>query len=300
MPASIPESPSTDVPDVGPRGRGLGLLRLRRAVRTPTAVVGAGLTLVVAVVGLLADTVAPSDPFASVGPALASPSREHLMGTDDLGRDVFSGVVYGARTAMLVVAAAVAIAAVLGIAVGAAAGYWGGWVDDLLMRLTELFQATPRFFLAVLVVALFGPGLDNVILVLGFTSWPVLARVVRAETLSLRERDFVEAARSVGASDARILVRHVLPSVIPPAVVVIALMGASVILIEASLSFLGLGDPQVMSWGYLANNAQRFLRVAWWMTLFPGVAIVVAVLGLSLLADAVGDLLNPYAVRARQ
>lgn len=288
MRASTPASGTTE--PVGP-----GRSTRRRGLRTPTAVLGLALTSGMALVGVLADVLAPADPFANAGPALRPPSRAHLMGTDDLGRDVLSGVIHGARTSLLVVVVAVAIASVIGIAVGAVAGYRGGAVDDVLMRVTELFQACPRFFLAILVVALFGAGLDNLILVLGLTSWPTLARVVRAGTLSVRRLEFVEAARCLGASDRRIVVRHVLPSVLPSAVVVVSLMAASMILLEASLSFLGLGDPQVMSWGYLASNAQRFLRVAWWMAVFPGLAIVFAVLGVSLLSDAMGERLNPYA-----
>ena len=159
----------------------------------------------------LADVIAPSDPFRTVADPLQAPSRAHLMGTDNLGRDMLGAVVHGARTSMVVVLGVTAIASVLGLAVGIVAGYRGGWVDDLLMRITELFQSIPRFFLVLLVLALFGSGFHNMILVLGLTSWPTLARVVRAECLSLRERPFVEAARSLGAGNTRILVRHILP-----------------------------------------------------------------------------------------
>jgi peptide/nickel transport system permease protein len=219
------------------------------------------------------------------------------MGTDDLGRDVLSGVLHGARTSLIVVVCVLAIAAPIGIAVGAVSGYRGGRVDHALMRVTEVFQTIPQFFLAVIVVALFGAGIQKVVVLLGLTLWPMLARVVRAETLSVRRREFVEAARSVGLSETRIVLRHVLPNVLPSAVVVVTLLGGTVILLEAALGFIGLGDPSVMSWGYLANNAQRFLRVAWWMTVFPGAAIVLAVLGLNLFGDALSDLRNPLAGR---
>ena len=164
------------------------------------------------------------------------------------------------------------------------------------MRATEIVLVVPRFFLAVVVIALFGPGLDRMILVLGLTSWPVIARVVRAQTLSLARRDFVDAARGLrGASEARVVIRHVLPNAVPAAFVVISVSAASVILLEAGLGFLGLGDPRLMSWGYLMNNAQRFLRVAWWLALFPGSAIALAVLGLNLLGGyAVNDFLDPH------
>ena len=292
MPASTPASASAEAPAADRRS-------WRRVLRSATGVAGLLLTAAVALVGLLADRLAPSDPFTSVGRPLRGPSAAHLMGTDDLGRDILSGVVHGTRTSLIVASLSVLIAATIGLLIGALAGYRGGLVDDVLMRVTEVFQACPRFFLAIVAVAFFGAGLDVLVLVLGLTSWPVLARVVRAETLSLREREFVDAARALGASDSRILLRHVLPSVLPAAWVVVSLLAASVILMEASLSFLGLGDPNVMSLGYLANNAQRFIRVAWWMAVFPGLAIVVAVLGLSLVSDAVGDALNPYAVRRR-
>jgi peptide/nickel transport system permease protein len=259
-------------------------------------VVGLFLTSVVAMTGLLADQIASNAPFRSVADPLLAPSRAHLMGTDNLGRDMLSAVVHGARTSMVVVTGVVVLASVIGLAVGIVAGYRGGWVDDVLMRVTELFQAVPRFFLVLLIVALFGAGLDNLIYVLALTSWPTLARVARAEVLSVRDRDYVEAARSIGATDRRIVLHHVLPNVLPTAMVVIALTGSRIILLEASLSFLGLGDPTVMSWGYLVSNAQRFLRVAWWMSVFPGLAIAIAVLGINLMSDALNDVLNTQSV----
>ncbi len=177
------------------------------------------------------------------------------------------------------------------------AGYWGRAVDDFLMRFTEVVQVVPRFFLAVLVVALFGAGIDRVVLVLGFTSWPVIARIVRGEVLVLRELEYVMAVRALGASHRRILLRHLLPSALPPTVVVISLTASSAILIEAGLSFIGLGDPELVSLGLLAGNAQPFLRVAWWTAVFPGLAIIALVLGLNLLGDSFNDALNPRASR---
>lgn len=271
-----------------PQGRWLVHL-----VRTPTGVIGAGLTAAVLLAATFADSLAPYDPFASVAPALQPPSASHWMGTDDLGRDILSGVLHGARTSMLVAVAVLAIASAIGIAVGVTSGYLGGVVDEALMRATELVQTVPRFFLAILVVAFFGVGLENVVVVLGLTSWPLLARILRAEVLTIRELEFVVAARSVGASGARIVLRHVLPNALPPAVVVVSLLASSVILIEAGLGFLGLGDPDAMSWGYLANNAQAFLRVAWWTAVFPGLAIASSILGINLLSDALSDALNP-------
>ena len=281
----------------GPPSR--GVVVLRRFVRTPSAVVGGALVLVTATVAVLADLVSSGDPFASAGPPLRSPSLDHLMGTDNLGRDLLRGVVHGTRTSVTVVLAVAAMSLVLGVLVGMVAGYRGRLVDDVLMRLTEMFQSVPRFLLALLVVGLFGAGLDKLILLLGLTSWTLLARVVRAETLSTKRQEFVAAARAIGASDGRILVRHILPNVLAPAAVVLSLEGSRVILIEAALSFLGLGDPNQMSLGYLLNNAQSFLQTAWWMSVFPGAAIVVAVLGLNLLGDAVNDLLDPRSASSR-
>ena len=272
---------------------------LRQFLALPGARIGLVLTGITVAVAALAPVLAPGDPFATVADPFVSPSREHPMGTDDLGRDVLRAVVHGARTSTVVVVAVVAISTVIGVAVGALAGYRGRVVDDVLMRVTELFQSVPRFFLAILAVALFGPGLRNLILVLAVTSWTWLARIVRAEVLSIKRLEFVEAARAMGAGDSRIMFRHVLPSVLPSVMVVISLTAARVILLEASVAFLGLGDPNAMSWGYLANNAQRFLRVAWWMSVFPGVAIVLSVLGLNLVSDAVTDVHQPLTADVR-
>jgi len=266
---------------------------MSEVLRTPAGLAGAALTVALVLLAALAPVLAPADPFASVGAPLTPPSRSHALGTDDLGRDVYSGILHGTRTSLVVALGVVAIAATLGVFVGAVAGFRGGSVDEVLMRGTEAVQIMPRFFLAVIVVALFGPGLDRVVLVLGLTSWPAIARVVRAETLSLARREFVDAAHALGATTGRVVVRHVLPNALPTALVVISLNAASVILLEAGLGFIGLGDPRAMSLGYLASNAQRFLRVAWWMAVFPGAAIALAVLALNLLGDALGDLANP-------
>jgi len=265
-----------------------------------SAGIGLAVTGPLLAVGLLAGQIAPGDPFASVGAPLRPPSATHPMGTDDLGRDLFSEIVHGARTSLFVALAVTLLAACVGIVVGAVSGWRGGLLDDLLTRCTEFVQVVPRFFLAIIVIALLGPGLDRLVLLLALTSWPLIARVVRAEVLSLKSREFVEAARSLGAPASRILVREVLPGVLPAVVVVASANAAGVILLEAGLSFLGLGDPAVVSWGYLANNAQRFLRVAWWMMLFPGAAIAVAVLGLNLAGDALNDALNPRIARSSE
>lgn len=228
-------------------------------------------------------------PFYPVAAPLRPPTFSHLMGTDQFGRDVFSCVAFGARTSLTMVVCVSAISAVTGIVVGALSGYRGGLVDSLLMRFTEVLQSIPRFFFAILAVTVFGGSVRTLVLVLGLTSWPFLARVVRAETLSLRSRDFVRAAESQGASAARVALRHLLPNVLPTAVVVIALLASRVVLLEAGLAFLGLTDPETMSWGILVKNASSYLRVAWWISVFPGLAIVASVLGLNLISDALND-----------
>jgi peptide/nickel transport system permease protein len=268
---------------------------VRRAGHYPALLVGALLTALVAAVALLNERLAPGYVFAtSAADRLSPPSGDHVMGTDQLGRDLFTGVVRGAHTSLGVVAGVVAIAAVIGVLVGALSGLRGGVVDDVVLRVVETVQTVPRFFLAVLVVGWFGPGAPVTVL-LGLTSWPFLARVVRAETLSLRERAFVEAARSAGAGDLRILVRHVVPNILPGAAVVLALVGSRVVLLEAGLAFLGLSDANVASWGALVNNAQPYLASAWWMSVFPGGAIAVTVLGMNLLSDGLAGLADPMS-----
>lgn len=234
------------------------------------------------------------DPFSIVGPPLLAPSTRHAFGTDALGRDMLSGVLFGARTSMLIALAVSALSFACGMFVGLLGGYCGGWVDQLCTRVTELLQVLPRFFLVVVAVALFGPGVDRLILILGLTSWPVLARVVRGEVLSLRRAEFVIAAEATGATTAQILRRTVLPNVVPGALTVVGLLFGQVLLVEASLGFLGLGDPNVMTWGMLAGQSQAFLRVAWWLPFFPGIAITMAVLGFNLLTDAFSATLRAH------
>ena len=295
MSGSTRASATVDDLTAAPGAAGLELARpragtgMRRRLGTPAAVVGIGLGSVLLVVAALADVIAPGDPFASAGRALASPSPDHLLGTDDLGRDLYTGVVHGIRTSIAVALGVALLALPLGVLMGSLAGTRGGWLDDAVMRFAEIWQVMPRFFLALMVIALFGPGLDRIILVLGLTSWAMLARIVRAEILALRERTFVEAARTLGASPFVILRDHLLPHAIPAAIVYVALLLAQVCLIEASLGFLGLSDPNAISLGYLASQAQPFLRVAWWMWLFPGVSLILLVISLNLVADTITD-----------
>lgn len=270
-----------------------GLTVLRQVVSRPAGALGLALIVLIVILAIFAGVIAPGDPFALKNPALLAPSGAHFFGTDNLGRDMFRAVVNGLRTSMSVVLWVTVISAVIGLAIGALAGYRGGLVDRTLMRLTEYFQAIPAFFLALLALALLGRTLQNLILVLGLTSWTLLARVVRADALSLRTREYVMASRSFGASATRLLLHHIIPNLLPSALVVISLNASRVILVEAGLAYLGLGDPNQMSLGFLIFNAQQFLQQAWWMSVFPGIAILLAVLGINLLADSLNDVLDP-------
>jgi peptide/nickel transport system permease protein len=298
---STPAYASAEAPVLGGRIRRTAARRVSSSLlRTPAGLIGLTLTGLVCVVALLAPFIAPYDPFAIVGPPLSGPTMAHPLGTDGLGRDLMSGVVFGARTSVIVVGATGVIVLVIGITVGTVSGYVGGRLDDALMRVTEFFQVLPRFFLAIVVLALWGPGIDRLVIVLGLTSWAILARVVRSDVMSLRQRPFVEAAIVAGATDPRVAIRDVLPHAMPATIAYLGLILAQVLLLEASLGFLGLGDPRTMSWGYLAGQAQRYLRVAWWLSVFPGLAIVIAVLGLNLLGDAFTDALGGRRMGARR
>jgi peptide/nickel transport system permease protein len=254
----------------------------------------------IAAVAMLGPAVDRGNPLAAAGPALQPPGAAFPFGTDDLGRDVLLGVINGARVSLLAGAIAATTSALIGTAVGGAAGFFGRPLDDALMRLTEVVQVAPRFFLAVLVAALFGPSVWVLALLLGLTFWPQTARLLRAQVLSLREREYVLAARAVGLGPLRILSHHVLPNAASIVVILAALQVGAAILVEASLSFLGLGDRSMISWGYMLNNAQPFLRTAWWMSLFPGLALALTVLGTNLLADGVQTMLDPRRSRRRR
>ena len=248
--------------------------------------VGAVFLAAVGAVALLADVVAPGDPFATSNHVLQPPSWAYPFGSDDFGRDVLGAVVHGARVSILVALVATSGAVTIGLVIGALAGYRGGRVDDVLMRFTEMFQVMPRFFLVVTTVALFGTGLGLLMLIIALTSWSGTARLVRAQVMSLATYDHVLAARAIGAGPGRILRRHLLPLALPPLVAHASFQASGAILAEAGVSFLGLGDPSVMSWGALLHEAHHFLRVAWWLAVFPGLALTVTVLGLHLVADS--------------
>lgn len=253
--------------------------------RQKSGIVGAGLVAFVATVALFGPVVAPVSPFEPVAPPFQPPSWARPFGADDLGRDVLAGVVHGARVSLLVGLSVALIASIVGATIGLVGGFFGGWADDALMRFTELVDVLPRYFLAVLAAALFGPSLVFLTLLLGLTFWPGTARLMRSQVLTIREREYVHAARALGASDLRVIIHHVLPNSASVVLVAAALQVGAAILVEAGLSFLGLGDRSVVTWGYLLNNAQNFLRLAWWMSVFPGIALLLTVLGANLLAD---------------
>jgi len=265
----------------------------KRFRRNGLSIVGLVVTLVFLIAGVFAPWIAPYQPFDLVGTRLAGPSAQYLFGTDQLGRDIFSGVVYGTRTSLQVGLISTVISVVLGILVGSPAGYFGGRVDDLLMRFSELFQVLPRFFLALVIVSLFGANIWGTILVISLLSWSEIARMIRGEFLTRRERPYVMAAQAYGAGNMRIMFSEILPNALTAVVVTASLQIPSAILLEASLSFLGAGDPTVMSWGRMLNNAQQYMRQAWWTAAFPGLAISLLAMGLALLADGINDFLNP-------
>lgn len=266
----------------------------RRFRRNRAAVVGAAILAMVALCALAAPWLAGNDPWAMVQqPFLAPGALAGLpMGSDALGRDVAAGLLYGARVSMLIGLTATAVALLLGIGLGATAGYHGGWVDALLMRFTELFQAIPGFAFAVVLVAIFQPSVQSIVAAIAIVSWPPVARLVRGEFLTLRGREFVAAAQLAGQSSTRIIFTQILPNAVSPIVVMGSLMVASSILLESALSFLGLGDPNVMSWGYMVGAARTALRQAWWVALFPGLAIMLTVLSLNLVGEGLADGLN--------
>ena len=274
---------------------------LGRLARRRTALFGLVVVLVVVLTALTAPWLSPFDPLEQeVSQRLRPPGWHdtsgwmHLLGTDHLGRDIFARVIYGARIALVVGLAAVAISGLLGMAIGLVSGYFGGRIDDLFMRLADIQLAFPFILLAIAIIGVLGPSLRNIIVVIGVSSWVVYARVVRGEVLSIREREFVQAAVALGSRDWRILVWHVLPNAFTPWLVVATLDMARVIVVESALSFLGLGvQPPTPTWGGMLADGRVYLSTAWWLATFPGLAILVTVLGINLLGDGLRDTLDP-------
>ena len=270
-------------------------LALRQLTRRPAAVFGGAVLLTVLVLALLAPWLAPYDPLATSWSAVRkAPSAAHWFGTDEVGRDLLSRVIWGARASLSAGLVAVLIAVAVGLPLGMVAGYLGGWIDMVIGRLTDAMLAIPFLILAIALAAFLGPSLSNAMIAIGVTATPLFVRLARGQVLQARAEDWVEAARSVGNPRARILVRHILPNILPPVMVQATLTIASAIIAEASLSFLGLGQqPPAPSWGSMLNTAQRFLTQAPWMALFPGAAIFLTVLAFNLFGDALRDALDP-------
>lgn len=258
------------------------------------AIVGLVILVAIVLIAILTPLLSTTDPWNSQGRPLIPPGTEFVLGTDMLGRDVLAGILHGARISLWIGVLSAVVSALIGVSIGAIAGFFGGWVDDCLVRITEFFQTIPSFIFAILLVAILTPGLTSIVVAIAVVTWPPIARLARAEFMSLRSREFVEAAVLSGVSRARIIMREVLPNAISPLIVMGSLTVATAILTESALSFLGLGDPNRMSWGYMIGASRTVFRQAWWLSVFPGLAIVITVLAINLVGEGLNDALNPH------
>ena len=266
----------------------------QRYRRNKSAVFGLGVILLVIIMAVTANFLYPFDPFRLAGKPLSGPGMNgFLLGSDSLGRDVAAGIVHGAKTSLLIGLIATLVAVLIGIVFGAFSGYYGGRLDDFLMRITEIFQTIPSFIFAILLVAIMKPSIVSIVIAIAVVSWPGVARLVRGEFLALKSREFVQACHTLGMSDLRIMLREILPNCMSPIIVIGSLMVATAILIESGLAFLGLGDPNIMSWGFQIGAGRTMLRSAWWVCTFPGVAILITVLAINLVGEGLNDALNP-------
>lgn len=267
----------------------------KKALSNPLSLVGFIIIVCVFLLSMLAPIVAPFDPnYIDVKAILLEPSMQHWMGTDGLGRDVLSRMLYGGRISLLVGLVAVGISTAIGILLGALAGFYRGWVDTLIMRIVDVMLSIPSFFLILAVIAFLTPSIINIMIVIGLTSWMGVTRLVRAEFLSLSEREFVMASRTLGAKNIRLIFTHLLPNSLTPIIVSAVLGVAGAVLMESGLSFLGLGvqAPQA-SWGNILTDGKEYIQFAWWLSLFPGLAILITVLGYNLLGEGLRDALDP-------
>jgi peptide/nickel transport system permease protein len=272
---------------------------LAKVMGSKSVVIGSCLLLIVLAMAAFAGTVFPNDPLDMVGAPLQKPfvSGEEWLGTDSTGRSVAAQLMYGARTSLLIGFIATGVAVLTGILVGAVAGFYGGWVDTLLMRITEAFQIVPSFILLLVLVVVFGSDIQTLALVIGTVSWTAPARLTRAEFLSLRGREFVQACRGLGMSDLSIIFREILPNALPPVIVYTSVVMALSILLESALAFLGFSDPDVASWGKLISDGRKVLRTDWTVAFLPGLMILITVLSVSLLGQGINDTLNPRLSR---
>lgn len=278
-----------------PQAQGPWAEAARMFARNPSAIVGSVLLLIVILVSVVGPWVHPVDPFEIVAAPMTPPftEAEVWLGTDYLGRDVLITMIYGGRATLLVGAVAALLSVTIGITLGATAGFYGGRIDNLLMRITEFFQVLPALLFAMVVVTLFGPTIVTVTLAIGIVSWTGTARLTRAEFMKVRGMEFVRAERAIGARNARLIWKVILPNALPPLIVSATLAIGAAILFEAGLSFLGLGDPNLMSWGLMIGSSRQYLLSSWWAVTFPGAAIFVTVLAVSLIGDGLNDALNP-------
>ena len=267
----------------------------RRFVAQPSALVGAAWLLLLTLLAVAAPWLAQGSPWEMNAEPMLAPFHDasHWLGSDLLGRDLGSGLLYGARVSLAVGALASLATLLTGLLVGALAGYFGGWLDGVLMRIAEFFQIIPQLVLAVILVAILEPSLGSIVLAISLVAWPAVARLVRAEFLSLRQREFVQAARVLGQSPLAIVFRQILPNALAPLLVTMTFVMATAILTEAALAFLGLGDPEAMSWGYMINASRGLLREAWWMSLLPGLAIVFCVLAVNRVGEGLRIAFEP-------
>ena len=266
----------------------------QRYKRNKSAVFGLGVILLVIIMAVTANFLYPFDPFRLAGKPLSGPGMNgFLLGSDSLGRDLAAGIVHGAKTSLLIGLIATLVAVFIGIVFGAFSGYYGGRLDDFLMRVTEIFQTIPSFIFAILLVAIMKPSIVSIVIAIAVVSWPGVARLVRGEFLALKNREFVQACHTLGMNDLRIMLREILPNCMSPIIVIGSLMVATAILIESGLAFLGLGDPNIMSWGFQIGAGRTMLRSAWWVCTFPGVAILITVLAINLVGEGLNDALNP-------
>lgn len=268
---------------------------LRAYLRSPAGMIGLLLLLLVVAAALSADWLFPRDPLSLAGRPLQWPGQNPRLplGTDNLGRDIASFIFHGAQVSLLIGVVASAVAVGIGVMIGAIAGFYGGWVDDLLMRVTEAFQTVPNFILLLVLVAVFGSELPVITVAIGLVGWTAPCRLVRAEFLSLRNREFVLAARGLGMRDARLILGEVLPNALPPVIVYASVVMAVAILMESALAFLGLSDPNIASWGNMIGAGRSVLRTEWYVSAIPGLAILITVLAFSLVGQGLNDALNP-------
>jgi peptide/nickel transport system permease protein len=291
------DDPTATIAATHGRGRHGGWRgQIRGVRRSRSGLIGLVIVVVVVLMALVPAVFAPRDPNRqTLLQILKPPSPASLMGTDQLGRDILSRVVYGARVSVAIGLSATIFASLAGVTCGLLAGYFGGIIDDALMRLADVQLAFPFLLLAIAIIGVLGASLLNLIIVLGIANWVVYARVVRSEVLSVRSREFVTAARCTGASTTRILARHVLPNIVPSVIVIATFGVANAIIAEAGLSFLGMGvPPEIPSWGGMLADGRARIDTAWWQAFFPGVAILITVLGINLLGDHLRDVLDPY------